>query len=200
MLGIVPFATTLAAMTRIPQVRAILLLSAVTALLSQTVFEFGPLWLVELGAPAASYGPYWAALVATLGVGGWLAARLRLSRRRPVLGLALLLAAAPLVLALTGSLPVVMLAQAGLALLLAVLAVHAGLLLHDSVPSTIRAGVAGGVGTLSWVLFLPFSLGFGWLARAYGLDRAGWVLAGVGALLAVLLVASPRDAPRGASR
>lgn len=42
-------ATTLAAMTGIPQVRAVLLLSAVTALLSQTVFEFGPLWLVELG-------------------------------------------------------------------------------------------------------------------------------------------------------
>ena len=39
-------------------------------LVSQAVFEFGPLWLVSLQAPAAAFGPYWAALVATLGLGG----------------------------------------------------------------------------------------------------------------------------------
>ena len=31
---------------------------------ARLVFEFGPLWLVALAAPAAAYGPYWAALVA----------------------------------------------------------------------------------------------------------------------------------------
>jgi hypothetical protein len=33
--------------------------------------------------------------------------------------------------------------------------------LHDAVPSTIRAGVASGVGTLTWLTFLPFALLFG---------------------------------------
>ena len=33
--------------------------------------------------------------------------------------------------------------------------------LHDAVPSSIRAGVSSGVGTLTWVAFVPFALGFG---------------------------------------
>ena len=40
---------------------------------AKLVFEFGPLWLVALGAPAVLYGPYWAALTSTLGLGGLLA-------------------------------------------------------------------------------------------------------------------------------
>ena len=45
---------------------------------SQAVFEFGPLWLVALAAPAVLFGPYWAALVATLG-----SRRLARPRSRP---------------------------------------------------------------------------------------------------------------------
>ena len=44
----------------------VLLLVAAVGLLTQAVFEFGPLWLVALAAPAVLYGPYWAALVSTL--------------------------------------------------------------------------------------------------------------------------------------
>jgi hypothetical protein len=84
-------------------------------MLSQAVFEFGPLWLVALAAPAVLFGPYWAALTSTLGLGGYLAAKLDLTR-----------------------MPVVV-AQVVLALL-AVVAIYAGRLLHDAVPSTIRAG------------------------------------------------------------
>ena len=47
-----------------------LLLVATAGLLAQAVFEFGPLWLVALEAPAVLYGPYWAVLVSTLGMGG----------------------------------------------------------------------------------------------------------------------------------
>jgi hypothetical protein len=53
-------------------VRQVVLLAALVGLLSQAVLEFGPLWLVALAAPAALFGPYWAALVSTLGVGGYL--------------------------------------------------------------------------------------------------------------------------------
>jgi hypothetical protein len=30
--------------------------------------------------------------------------------------------------------------------------------LHDAVRSSIRAGVASGVGTLTWLIFVPFAL------------------------------------------
>jgi hypothetical protein len=185
-------ATTFGAMTRLSVVRRVMLLAALAALLSQAVFEFGPLWLVSLDAPAALYGPYWAALVATLGLGGYLASKLRLGRTGPVLTLSVLLAATPVLLATSGSVVAVIVAQTALALLLAIIGIHAGLLLHDAVPSTIRAGVSSGVGTLSWVLFVPFSLVFGWLAREQGVRSAAWVLVGAVALLAVAFGASTR--------
>jgi hypothetical protein len=171
-----------------------LLLAALTALLSQAVFEFGPLWLVELDAPPAAYGPYWALLVATLGVGGYLAGRLHLDKTLPVLVLAGLLVVMPVVLATARILPVVAVAQTVLALVLATVGIHAGRLLHDAVPSTIRAGVSAGASTFSWVLFLPFSLVFGALARDRGIAWAAWVLAGVATVLAILLAVSVRTA------
>jgi MFS family permease len=188
-------AVTFGAMTRIPQVRRMLLLAALTALLSQAVFEFGPLWLVDLDAPAAAYGPYWALLVATLGVGGYLAAKLHLDRVGAVLVIASLLAGSSVLLAVTHVLVLVTTAQTVLALLLAIIGIHAGRLLHDTVPSNIRAGVSSGAGTLSWVLFLPFSLVFGALARSHGVYWAGWVLVGVVVALALLFVFSTRAAP-----
>jgi MFS family permease len=187
-------ATTVAAMTRIPQVRRMLLLVALTALLSQAIFEFGPLWFVDLQAPAAAYGPYWALLVGTLGLGGYLAGRLDLGRGLPIAVFAALLVTAPVLLATSRILVVVALGQALLALLLALIDIHAGRLLHDAVPSSIRTGVASGAGTFSWLLFLPFSLAFGALARDHGLAWAGWALGAVFVVLAVLLLVSTRTA------
>jgi MFS family permease len=192
-------ATTLRAMTGSGRVRTMILVLAMTALLSQTVFEFGPLWLVDLAASPAAYGPYWAVLVATLGVGGYLAGRLDLDRW-PVLGvLALVLAATPVLLSVSRQLVVVVVAQTVLALVLAILGIHAGRLLHDAVPSRIRAGVSSGAGTFSWLLFLPFSVVLGAVARRDGVQTAGWLVVGGSVVLAVLLVTvvvrSTRTAP-----
>jgi MFS family permease len=187
-------ALTLRTMTRQPSVRQVLLLAALVALLSQAVFEFGPLWLVAFKAPAALFGPYWAALVSTLGIGGYLTSKLNLDRRAAVIALAVLTSAAAFALALSqnGSLVVVIGAQALLALSLAIIGIHAGRLLHDGVPSAIRAGVSAGVGTLSWILFLPFSIFFGWFAREHGVLLSGWLLAAAAFLVGLLLVASIR--------
>jgi MFS family permease len=182
-------ATTLRAMVSQPAARHAMLLVALAALLSQTLFEFGPLWLVAADAPAAAFGPYWAGLVATIGIGGMLAARLRLDHRPTLLGLAGLLAVLPL--GLTGDRPLLLViaAQTGLAVLLAVVAIHAGRLLHDAVASTVRAGVSSGAGTLSWLLFLPFSIGFGHLTQGSGVGTSAWLVAAVVVVLAVLLAA-----------
>ena len=183
-------ALTFRTMTRQPGIRQVILLAALVGLLSQAIFEFGPLWLVALAAPAALFGPYWAALVSTLGVGGYLTSRLNFNRRAPTLLIALAAPTSALVLSQTRSLAAVIAAQTVLALLLAIIAIHAGKLLHDGVPSNIRAGVSSGVGTLSWLLFLPFSLIAGALARSYGVHAAGWLITGAATLVALLLARS----------
>jgi hypothetical protein len=68
--------------------------------------------------------------------------------------------------------------------------------LHDAVPSSIRAGVSSGAGTLTWVLFLPFSLVFGWVAQENGVDRSGLMLAGAVVAVAVLLILTVRGSRR----
>jgi hypothetical protein len=60
--------------------------------------------------------------------------------------------------------------------------------LHDAVPSTIRAGVASGVGTLTWLTFVPFALVFGAVSERAGVDRAGWLLVAIGVVAGLLLV------------
>jgi hypothetical protein len=177
-------------MTRQPGIKQVILLAALVGLLSQTVFEFGPLWLVALAAPVALFGPYWAALVSTLGIGGYLTSKLRFDHRATILVIALAAPAAALVLSQTRSPAAAIVAQAVLALLLAVIAIRAGKLLHDGVPSNIRAGVSSGVGTFSWLLFLPFSLLVGTLTRSYGVHAAGWLITGATTLVALLLARS----------
>jgi hypothetical protein len=182
--------TTLRAITRQPEVLQILLLAALAGMVSQAIFEFGPLWLVALHAPSALFGPYWALLVSTLGLGGYLISKLHIDGRLTAIALACVAPPAALTLTIRPSLTTVILGQTALALVLALIGIHAGRLLHDAVPSSIRAGVSSGAGTLSWVLFLPFSLGFGWLARQQGVERAGWILVAAASVVGVLLVVS----------
>jgi hypothetical protein len=172
------------------------LLAASAGLLTQAVFEFGPLWLVALAAPAVLYGPYWAALVSTLGVAGLLIGKLRLQRRFMLAVLIILPLGTALLLTWSRSLAVLVAAQIVLALVLAIIGIHSGRLLHDAVPSSIRAGVSSGAGTLTSVLFLPFSLVFGWAARENGVQRSGFLLVGAVVVVSVLLVVSFR-ASRG---
>jgi MFS family permease len=173
-----------------------LLLVATAGLLAQAVFEFGPLWLVALGAPAVLYGPYWAVLVSTLGVGGLLAGKLHLERRLMLAVLIILSLGTTLLLTWSRSLALLIAAQVVLALVLAIVGIHASRLLHDAVPSSIRAGVSSGAGTITWALFVPFSLVFGWAALENGVHWSGFMLAGAVLVVAVLLVVSVR-ASRG---
>jgi hypothetical protein len=67
--------------------------------------------------------------------------------------------------------------------------------LHDAVPSTIRAGVASGVGTLTWLTFVPFALVFGAVSERAGVDRAGWLLVAIGVVAALLIIVVLPRAP-----
>jgi hypothetical protein len=67
-------------------------------------------------------------------------------------------------------------AQAALALLLVAVSTLLTRLLHDAIPSSIRAGVSAGVGTLTWMAFLPIALAFGFLSRSAGVHAAAWMV------------------------
>jgi Kef-type K+ transport system membrane component KefB len=82
---------------------------------------------------------------------------------------------------------VVIVAQVVLAILVVAAGVFLTHRLHDAVPSSIRTGVASGVSTFTWVVFLPFGLGFGELTDRAGVHAAGWMIVATTALAGVLL-------------
>jgi MFS family permease len=192
-------------LTRRRRLLPVIALAVLSSLLLQVIFEFGPLWLVALAVPAVVYGPYWAGLMSTFGVGGLLAGRLRLDKPAPLAAVVALMMLASLVLSTTTGVIVVTVAQIALALLLVLASIHVTRLLHDAVPSTVRTGVASGVGAISWMVFLPFALLFGVLSEHHGIHAAGWMITAATAVAALLLVtvalgrgAAAADAPPAA--
>jgi MFS family permease len=189
---------TLRALTTGRSVRRVVLLTALTATAAQVLFEFGPLWLVAADAPAAFYGPYWAALVSTVGMGAWLASRIPLRRRAGAAVASAALLGASVLPAVSHVLAVVVAAQILIALAVAMIGVRAGFLLHEAVAATVRAGVSSGASTLAWLTFLPVSLVFGAVTRAHGVDVAGWLLVAIVAATCLLLVRTTDRRPSGA--
>jgi hypothetical protein len=67
------------------------------------------------------------------------------------------------------------------------------------VPSTIRAGVASGISTLTWLTFVPFALVIGFVSDRIGVSEAGWLFVAVavasGILMIVVLPAAPVALP-----
>lgn len=169
-------AVTYRTITQRGTVLPLIVLGALTSLITQIIFEFGPLWLVAVAAPAILFGPYWASLVSTLGIGGLLAGKIRMTETRTVLILGALMISASVVLNTANSIAAVILAQVLLALLIGLAGIHAGAALHDAVPSAVRAGVASGAGTISWIGFLPVALTFGWVTKQYGVHASGWMI------------------------
>ena len=171
------------------RLRPIVTLAVLAALLLQAMLEFGPVWLVALAAPAIVYGPHWAGLMSALGLGGLLGGRLGFSRLAPVAAVGAAMVACCLVLALIHVTIAVIAAQVALTLLVVAVSIPITRRLHDAVPSGIRAGVASGVGTLTWLTFVPFAVVFGLVSNNAGVDTAGWTLVVIAAVTALLMLA-----------
>ena len=170
----------------------IVALAMLTGVILQMLLEFGPLWLVALAAPAVLYGPYWAALVSSLGLGGLIAGRIHLDRPRTATAVAALMVLASVVLTTSRGVVVITAAQILLALLVVAAGIHVSRLLNDAVPSTIRAGVASGVSTVTWIAFMPIALGFGLLSEHHGVHTAGWMITAITAAAGLLLIGMAR--------
>jgi len=189
-------ATTYRAMIRTKRLVPIILLAVLAALVLSTIFEFGPLWLVAAGAAPGLYGPYWAALMATLGLGGLLAGRIALHRIGPLAVVAVVAVAAAISLTID-NLGVAIAAQIVLALLFLIASIRATQLLHDAVPSSIRTGVASGVGAIGWILFVPFAFVLGLVSREQGVHVAAWMIVGVTVAASAALAIVGRAQPPG---
>lgn len=183
---------TLHALTHHRKLLPIVTLAALSAIGLQLILEFGPLWLVALAVPAVFYGPYWAGMVSTLGLGGVLAGWIRLDRPLTSALVGAIMTAAAAVLTFSDTVAVVTTAQIVLALLLVAAGIHVTRLLHDNIPSTVRTGVASGVSAISWMVFLPVALGFGMLTTSDGLGAAGWLLVLLAAATGGLLTLTTR--------
>ena len=195
-------ATTVNTVRCQPQLLPIVALLVVTSLLTQAVYEFGPLWLVAADAGPGLYGPAWALLMASLGLGGAIASRLRIERSGPRIIVVGLLAISGLTLVVVRDPIVATVAQ----VVLATFAVAAGVvgtrLLHDRIASTVRASVSSGVGAATWLTFVPFAIAFGALADQLGIQAGAWLLmaltvASIGLLLSV---SRPRFAQRASAQ
>ncbi|HKA69389.1 MAG TPA: MFS transporter [Actinomycetes bacterium] len=195
-------AVTYQAVSRPGQLRSIIVLAVMTGLILTTIFEFGPLWLVAIAAPAILYGPHWAGLMSTFGLGGLLAGRLRFDRPLTIGGVAAVMAVASWTLTSSRNVVGLTVAQIVLALLGVAASIHISRLMHDAVPSSVRAGVASAVGALSWVTFLPFALGFGVVSEYHGVHTAGWMIVAATVITGIMLVkvalanCPPAPAPR----
>ena len=182
-------AITVRALSRQRRLIPIAALLILTALLTQAVFEFGPLWLVDADASAGSFGPAWAALMVSLGLGGLLAGRVHFERWPSLVIVSVVLVGGGLTLVLARNPAVATAAQAVLALLAIAIGIYLTRLLHDAIPSDIRSGVSSTVGAGSWIVFLPFSLTFGAVSERWGVHIAGAMILGiVGAVIALLVV------------
>ena len=169
------------------RIRQIIILMVFMSVLLQAILEFGPLWLVAMAAPAFLFGPHWAGLMGALGLGSVLGDRVPTSRTGTA-RLAAVLVAGTVVLTVSHHAAVVIVVQATLSLVLVALSIVLTRKLHDAIPSTIRAGVASGVGTVTWIAFVPFALAFGFVSNRVGVFTAGWMLVGVALASAVVMV------------
>lgn len=188
-------ATTYRVLVQRGRLRTVIALTVAAALLMQGMLEFGPLWLVALGVAALWYGPHWAGLTAALGLGGLLGSQGRLHRRGPVVVLAALLVGCCCVLATSSTPALVIVAQVVLTLAVVAVGIPVMHQLHDAVPSRIRAGVASGVSTLTWLTFVPFALVIGFVSDRWGVDEAGWVFVAVAVACGILMVVVLPTAP-----
>jgi MFS family permease len=168
--------------------RSVIATMVLAGLLLQALLEFGPLWMVALAAPAFLYGPHWAGLMGALGLGGILAGRASFTATGPLVAATGVLIGGSTMLAVSHQAIVVVAAQVAIATVLVAVSAFLSRLLHDEIPSSLRAGIASGVGTLTWIVFLPSALAFGSLADQSGVYAAAWQLIALAVLVSASLV------------
>lgn len=165
-----------AIITQRSSVRSIIAALVLQGALLTIVFEFGPLWLISLHAPAALFGPLSAGLVAGVGIGTLLAPRVDFARRIIRSSTMAVTSIAGVTLVASRSTALTSIALVALAVICVVTGTHLTKLLQDGLSTSQRAGVGSSVSTLSWVLFVPVSLAMGRIFQSHGAHAAGGII------------------------
>jgi hypothetical protein len=134
------------------------------------------------------FGPHWAGLTSAFGVGGLLAGRVRFDAPATLATIVVLMGTSSATLVFSRHTGVIIAAQVLLAVLLVTTTIFLTAQLHEAIPSNIRSGVASGIGTFTWLGFLPFGLVFGQVSKQAGVHTAGWMIVATTLLAAAFLV------------
>lgn len=150
----------------------------VMALLTDMLYEFSQLWFIAVDVQPVLYGPAFALILATPGIGGLIAGKVVNHQNATVLGFAAMVVSS--VLLITSHEFVLLLAA------LVVLGVSVSVLsillikrMHDALSSDIRAGASSAVSTLGRGLLIVFALAFGAISTAVNVFTAAWLVMGL---------------------
>lgn len=140
------------------------------------LFEFSQLWYLAIAAPLIAFGPANATVIGSIGAGGFIVDRLKLSKYW-VMAATLLVGLGGLFgMILARNIVMIVLSQFILGTVLIAAIVIFNRLLHDNLSSSVRAGAASAVSTLCRIIIIPLAVFFGYLSRTYSIFAATWVL------------------------
>lgn len=160
-------------------IAGIILVSVVSRLL----YDFDQLWLIALALPLTLFGPVNALLLSSTGVAGLLTGKL--SKKKWLTTLLIILITVSSLGLLVHSNVVVVLGATVLLTSLLLLEVSLGKLLHDALPSKVRAGSSSVVSTAGYIAFIPVALLFGFVGKRFDIFSAAWIVIGLSVLVCV---------------
>lgn len=169
--------------------RIVITLSLISALI-YTVTEFNQLWSIALLAPIILYGPINALHLATGGIGGYIAGKIRLSQLPVMLSTLSVLVLSAIALVLSRNLAITVVAIALFCICLYAINIVFNRYLHDSIASNVRAGASSMTSTIGRIVIIPLSLGIGFLSKETDIFTASWLIVGLTLIVAALIIRS----------
>lgn len=149
------------------------------------LYEFNQLWFIAINTSPLLFGPLTALVISTIGIGSYLAGRVK-SGRKAIIALCYgALGGSTVTLALATDFSVILAAQTVMGTSAVLLSVLYTADLHDALPSRVRAGAASAVSTVSRALLIPLGLLFGIISAEQSIFTASWLLVTVICIAAV---------------
>ena len=156
------------------------------------MFEFAQLWLIALNAPTGFFGFAGALLYAAIGFGGWFAQHLHVASRKHMVLLIACLVVSLCGLVFVKQLFVVALLQFVVIGTLVALAIALTSVLHDLLPSHIRASAVSATSTFGRALIIPLALLFGYVSEQSSVFSATYILLGLSIVMSLFVFAIRR--------
>ena len=142
----------------------------------EILYEFSQLWFIETNTPQDFFGPIYAIVISTSGIGGYLAGHTGKYRRKVTIAAFATLLTSALFLSLPVNPWIILCAQSFMGVALIILSVMLTTDLHNELPSRVRAGAASAISSIVRILFIPIGLLFGVISASYNVHSAGWIL------------------------